>query len=217
MAQAPSEPTASEARRQAILEAAWRLVAERGYHQVRVQDIARVCGTSTGTVHYHFPGKDDVLRAALHYSVDRAFERQADHLRTIEDARKRLLALIEMQLPIGGQVRDEWSIWLQFWAEAALDPSLRPLHNQFYARWMDTVVRAVRRGQRQSIFRDVDPQTFARHLTAATDGAAIQVMTGAPGMTVDVMRQVLVGIIESELDLPDDRASRRSSGRAARG
>jgi AcrR family transcriptional regulator len=189
-----------EDRRQAMLEAAWRLVAERGYHQVRVQDIARVCGTSTGAVHYYFPGKDDVLREALHYSVDKAFERQGRHLQQIPDARKRLLALIEMQLPVGGQIRDEWSVWLQFWAEVTLNPTLRAVHNAFYARWTDTVISIVRRGQRQGIFRAVDPAAFARHLTSATDGAAIQVLTGAPGMTVDLMRDLLVGIVDRELD-----------------
>lgn len=189
------------ARRQAILDAAWQLVAQRGYHQVRVQDIARVCGTSTGTVHYHFPGKDDVLREALRYSVEMAFERQATQLKQIDDARKRLLALVELQLPTGGQVRDEWSIWLQFWAQACLDPDLRPVHNAFYARWIETVERIVRRGQRQGIFRDVDPRVFARHLTSATDGAAIQVLTGAPGMTVDVMRDLLVRIVDSQLSV----------------
>lgn len=188
-----------EERREAILEAAWRLVAERGYHQVRIQDIARICGTSTGTVHYYFPGKNDVLREALRFSVDRAFERQGAQLQRIDDARKRLLALIEMQLPVGGQVRDEWSIWLQFWAEACLDPALRPVHNAFYERWMDTVERIVRRGQRQGIFRDLDPATFARLFTSTTDGLAIKVLTGVPGMTVDVMRDVLVHMADREL------------------
>lgn len=196
-----TERPRGEDRRLAILEAAWRLVAERGYHQVRVQDIARVCGTSTGAVHYYFPGKEDVLREALQYSVDKAFERQGSHLRQIKDARKRLLALIELQLPVGGQVRDEWSIWLQFWAEAALNPTLRQVHNGFYARWIETVVSIVRRGQRQGIFRDVDPMVFARHLTSATDGAAIQVLTGAPGMTADMMRDMLVGIVDRELSI----------------
>ncbi len=193
-----------EDRRQAILEAAWRLVAERGYHHVRVQDIARLCGTSTGAVHYYFPGKDDVLREALRYSVDKAFERQGSQLRQIHDARKRLLALIEMQLPVGGQIRDEWSIWLQFWAEAALNPTLRSVHNAFYARWIETVVGIVRRGQQQGVFRDVDPALFARHLTSATDGAAIQVLTGAPGMTVDKMRALLVSIVDHELSHAPD-------------
>lgn len=198
----------NEQRRAAILEAAWHLVAERGYHEVRVQDIARVCGTSTGTVHYYFPGKDDVLREALRFSVDRAFERQGERLRTIEDARKRILALVEMQLPRGGQVHDEWSIWLQFWAEACLDPALQPVHNSFYERWMDTVVRIVRRGQRQGTFgTEVDPEAFARLFTAATDGLAIKMLTGTPGMTVDLMRKTLVSLVDDYLVAPAGTSS----------
>lgn len=195
------QPRGTEKRRTAILEATWQLVAERGYHHVRVQDVARICGTSTGTIHYYFPGKDDVLQEALRYCVDKAFERQGVTLRAIDDAHKRLLALIEMQLPAGAQVRNEWSIWLQFWSEATLDPDLRPIHNDFYARWMDAVVSIVRRGQRQGIFHDVDPMAFARLLTSATDGAAIKILTGSPVMTVDAMRQMLVGIVERELIL----------------
>lgn len=186
-------------RRNAILEAAWQLIAERGYHHVRVQDVARICGTSTGTIHYYFPGKDDVLREALRFCVDQAFERQGTALRQIDNAHKRLLALIEMQLPAGRQVRNEWSIWLQFWVEASLSPDLRALHNDFYARWMDTVVRIVQRGQRQGVFRDVDPVAFARLLTSATDGAGIKLLTGAPGMSVEDMRSMLVDLVQREL------------------
>ncbi len=194
-----TEPRGKQARRNAILEAAWPLIAERGYHHVRVQDIAAICGTSTGTIHYYFPEKDDVLREALRYCVDQAFNRQGEVLRQIDNARKRLLALIEMQLPVGAQVRNEWSIWLQFWSETCLNPELRAVHNDFYDRWLDAVVKTVRRGQRQGIFRDTDPTVFAKLLTSATDGAAIKVLTGAPNMGVDSMRLMLVTIVDTEL------------------
>ncbi|WP_411720077.1 TetR/AcrR family transcriptional regulator [Mycetocola sp.] len=197
----PAENRGSQERRNAILEAAWQLIAERGYHHVRVQDVARICGTSTGTIHYYFPGKDDVLREALRYCVDQAFERQGVVLRQIDNGHKRMLALIEMQLPVGVQIRNEWSIWLQFWTEAALNPSLRPIHNDFYSRWMDAVVSIVKRGQRQGIYRDVDPVQFARLLSSATDGAAIKILTGAPDMSIDAMRSMLVTIVEKELSL----------------
>lgn len=188
-------------RRDAILVATWQLIAQRGYHNVRIQDVARICGTSTGTVHYYFPGKVDVLREALRFCVGQAFERQGDALRPIDNARKRLLSLIEMQLPTGNQVRNEWSIWLQFWAETCLNPELRPIHNEFYSRWLDTVTRIVHRGQRQGIFRDVDATEFALLLTSATDGAAIKILAGVPGMTVDLMRNMLVAIVDKELSL----------------
>ena len=93
--------------------------------------------------HYYFPGKNDVLTAALRHTLERAFERQRAELTRIEDAHQRLLKLIDMQLPTVGRVRDEWSVWLQFWAEAAIHPELRPVHNEFYDRWRDAVARTV--------------------------------------------------------------------------
>jgi AcrR family transcriptional regulator len=185
--------------RETILEAASKLIAERGYHAVRVADIAEACGTSTGTVHYHFSVKEDVLTEALKYYVERAFDRQSVELREIDDARERLLHLFEMQLPVSEPVREEWSTWLQYWAEAMLRPELRPAHNEFYARWRETLVRIVERGQRQGIFRQVDPEAVARHLTALTDGAAIQTLIGVEGMDVAQMRRLLVTYVDEQL------------------
>jgi AcrR family transcriptional regulator len=188
--------------RESILAAASKLIAERGYHAVRVADIAEAVGTSTGSVHYHFAAKEDVLSEALTYSVHRALERQAGTLREIDDARERLLRLFEMQLPVAGHVREEWSTWLQYWAEALVRPELRPMHEELYARWRDAIVRIVRRGQRQGVFRDVDPEAVARHLTALTDGAAIQALLGSGAMDVDQMRRLLVDYVDTHLVVP---------------
>jgi AcrR family transcriptional regulator len=185
-----------------ILDAAWRLIAERGYHQVRVADIARACGSSTGTVHYYFPGKEDVLQAALRYCVEAAFARQSKLLREVENGRDRLLLLVDLQLPVG-EVRDEWSVWLQFWAEASLRPDLRAAHQELYARWCEAVISIIRRGQRQGRFRqDIDPDSCAVTFTSLTDGVAIKVLTGVPGVTIEYMRDSLLTYIQQELDLP---------------
>ena len=196
----PRDP-AWDQRRDEFLAAAWRLIAERGYHAVRVADIARECGTSSAAVHYYFPGKQDVLNEALRYSVAQAFARQTAELRAIDDGRERLLRLIDMQLPRPGQLRDEWSIWLQFWTEATLRPQLRAVHNESYARWREAIARIIVRGQRQGVFRStVDAVDAALRFTALVDGLAIQVLTGAPDMSVDRMRMVLVGFMARELD-----------------
>jgi AcrR family transcriptional regulator len=193
-------PINEDIRRTAILEAAAQLIAERGYHAVRISDIAAEVGTSTGAVHYYFPGKQEVLTMALRHAVDRSFDRQSVELKQIDDAHQRLLKLFDLQLPRIGLVRDEWSIWMQFWAEATIRPELRPIHNTYYARWHETVARIVVRGQRQGVFRaDIDPETVATRLTALTDGAAIQVVTGAPNMTVSAMKEFLVQFVHDEL------------------
>jgi AcrR family transcriptional regulator len=197
-----------EARRRQYLEAAWDLISERGVHAVRVADIATASGTSAAAVHYYFTSKQEVLEAAMSFAAERAFERQRDELRGVDDAVKRILRLIDSQVPDTEQVRREWSIWLQFWSECALRPELRPVHHLYYARWHEAVERTIRRGQDQGAFRRVDPSEVALRFTSLVDGLGIQVMTGSPSMTPARMRELLVGFVETELLLGSDTKSR---------
>jgi AcrR family transcriptional regulator len=47
-----------------ILEAACQAILERGFPATRIADIAAAAGVSTGTVHYYFATRDEVLIAA---------------------------------------------------------------------------------------------------------------------------------------------------------
>src|SRR5579863_9458398 len=51
--------------RNAILDAAEAVFAERGFHGARIQDIAERARIAVGTVYNHFSDKDDVLSALL--------------------------------------------------------------------------------------------------------------------------------------------------------
>jgi AcrR family transcriptional regulator len=51
--------------RNAILDAAEAVFAEKGFHGARIQDIAERARTAVGTVYNHFEDKDDVLAALL--------------------------------------------------------------------------------------------------------------------------------------------------------
>ncbi|QVQ53490.1 TetR family transcriptional regulator C-terminal domain-containing protein [Spiractinospora alimapuensis] len=186
-------------RRQQIIDAAWTLIAERGYHAVRVADIAKECGTSAATVHYHFPTLRDLLLEALRHSVRLAFDRQVAGLHTIVDPRERLYQLIELQLPHPGRLRLEWSIWLQVWTAAALDPTMRDLHADSYWRWHETIARTLREGQDTGVFGAFDPEQMTKRITALVDGMGIQVLAGMPGRTVTDMRQTMRDVIERDI------------------
>ncbi len=194
----PDHLAQSEPRRH-ILETAWSLIAERGYHKVRIADIAQACGTSTATIHYHFPSKTDVLNEALRRNVKLAFDRQVAELHSIEDAHERLLRLVELQLPADGVLRAEWSVWLQVWNEVSLDQGFRSLYTESIDRWYRTIAMTIRTGQEQGVFQVTDPDAATTRLTALIDGLGIQVLTGRPGITVDLMRTLLNEFIESSI------------------
>lgn len=186
-------------RRLQIIEAAWTLIAERGYHAVRVAHIAQACGTSNATVHYHFPTLNDLLVEALRHSVKQAFDRQVAGLHTVADPHERLLRLIELQLPGSDRLRLEWSVWLQVWTAAALDPAMRDLHADSYRRWHETIARTLSEGRQSGVFGDFDVEEMTRRLTALIDGMGIQVMTGMPGRSVDQMRATLLSVIDGDV------------------
>jgi AcrR family transcriptional regulator len=175
----PARADDPDGARKRILDAAWTLIAQRGYHQVRVADVADAAGTSSAAVHYHFPGKEALLGEALRHNVELAFDRQSAALADLPDPRERLVRLLDLQLPEGPVLEPEWSIWMQVWSEAVVDPSRRDLYREAQDRWVRTVVMTLEDGAAGGDFRGGDQTVRARQLTALVDGLGIGVMTGA--------------------------------------
>ncbi|MFM9371043.1 TetR family transcriptional regulator C-terminal domain-containing protein [Streptomyces sp. Da 82-17] len=179
-----------------------RLIAERGFHAVRVADIAEACATSTAAIHYHFPGRDDLLEAAVRWCMDEDTARRAAHIAEAADVAGELRQLIELQTPHTRQQRRQWSVWLDLWAEAARSTVVGRLHVEYYRQWRETVADVIRRGVAAGAFRPVDPETAALTLTALIDGLASQVLAttpGEPGTSADDMQRALLAHVETTL------------------
>lgn len=70
MVEAPSKPTGLRARhtdetRAALVAAARRLFAQKGYHQVGIREFAAQAGVTRGALYHHFRGKEDLLLAVI--------------------------------------------------------------------------------------------------------------------------------------------------------
>ncbi|MGX1670731.1 TetR family transcriptional regulator C-terminal domain-containing protein [Streptomyces sp. NPDC055400] len=191
----------ADLRRAQILEATARLIARRGFHKVRVADIARACGTSTGTVHYHFPTKDHALRAALVFYADRFHARLEEEFRTADTTVEKLRRLIEVQLTTTEEDADEWSVWVQSWNEAILDPTLREGQKGVHVRWRETVLDLLRTCQREGMGQGADAEAMAGRFTSMVDGMAIQVLAGTGDMDATRMRELLLDAFEPYITL----------------
>lgn len=179
-----------------------RLIAERGFHAVRVADIAEACETSTAAIHYHFPGRDDLLEAAVRWCMDEDTARRAARTAEAADVADELRQLIELQTPHTRQRRRQWSVWLDLWAEAVRSTAVGRLHVEYYRQWRATVADVIRRGVAEGTFRPVDPETAALTLTALIDGLASQVLAttpGEPGASADDMQDVLLAHVDGTL------------------
>ena len=199
-----ADPVDPGVRRAQILEATARLIAERGFHHVRVADIARACDTSPATVHYHFSSKDDTLRGALSFYAERLHRRLEEEFATTSSPVERLRRLIEVQLPASAEDVAEWSIWVQAWNEAMFQPALRDSQLEAYERWRRVVHTLLRECQDEGLARTADADGLATRFTALVDGLAIQVLTGTSHVDVGVMRETLLDAFEPHLRLRED-------------
>jgi AcrR family transcriptional regulator len=127
----------SASTRDLILDAAARLFAERGVDNVSIAEIVRAAGQrNMSAVHYHFGGRDEVLRAVLARHVPELAERRATllaqaRLRPARDVRSAAFAIVR---PVTEFAQGGWRqrAYLQIGSELAgavdrLSPPVRDL------------------------------------------------------------------------------------------
>lgn len=118
------------ARRDQILGAALRCVAEEGFHKTTMGSVIRESGLSAGAVYLYFRSKQDLIRAIAETAVSGVAD-AVDELAASEDVVAPAAALevvVQRVLDLSEELGVEVPrLALQAWAEAARDPEIRDL------------------------------------------------------------------------------------------
>jgi AcrR family transcriptional regulator len=170
-------PSVERERRVQLTGAAARVIARKGYVAATVRDVADEAGTSTGTLHYYYDGKDDLFAATLRAASEGFQAELAAAVAAAASPRDKLVAMALAATPSTPARREGHAVWIDFWAQAARDESLRELNQHIYDRWRIEIAAIVRAGQRAGAFAAAaDPDAFARGYTAVIDGLATHVV-----------------------------------------
>ncbi|MPY80360.1 MAG: TetR family transcriptional regulator [Actinophytocola sp.] len=184
-------------RREQILSAACEVISEIGFKSLRIADVAKRAGTSTGTVHYYFTTKRDVMHAAFEHNFAHSLDRRKPILDEYPDPRERLRAFIASYLPEDQVTLRAWHVWAELWVEALHDSDLQELNERVYGEWRRTVAAIIRDGQDAGYFADGDPVIRANALISMIDGLALQVLLGSRNMTVERMRTACDEVLQA--------------------
>ena len=197
----PGRPAGPDARRperlEAILDGACRAIVARGFPATRIADVARAAGVSTGTVHYYFETRDDVLLAALKWASERLFAR-------VEAGgggpRERLAHLLDVSVPAPGPARDEYVLWIELWLRVLHQPELLPECEALSARWRGYFAALVEEGTRAGAFTPVAaPGEVADRLVAMVDGLGFETALGYTWTSPERMRARLERFAREQL------------------
>ncbi len=184
-------------RSQQLPEAAWQVIGENGFRTVRIADVATRVGVSTGTVHYYFPTKRDLLLAAFKYNIDQSAARRVDVYEKAQNPLDQLRAFVESYLPISDETIITWRLWTEFWAEGLHDATIQTMNDLSYGAWRDLIESLISAAQRDNRIRPGDPASMANCLVAVMDGLAMQVVLNSSRVNASIMRYTCFSLLDS--------------------
>src|SRR3954471_23906747 len=140
-----TRPAREEGRdgREALLQAALEVFAERGYTGASVDQIAERAGYSKGALYWHFPSKDDVFFALLEERIDRPWRQTIDLLASAPPTRDMGTEASESFGRVLSGQRGLLLINQEYWSQAVRDPKLRTRYAKRQARLRSVLAKAI--------------------------------------------------------------------------
>jgi TetR/AcrR family transcriptional regulator, cholesterol catabolism regulator len=92
------ERTAYDEKLASILSIAARIIAEKGYHQASIRDIARATGVSLSGLYYYFDSKEELLFLIQDHAFGTLVESLDRQLAGVTEPQRRLRILMENHL-----------------------------------------------------------------------------------------------------------------------
>ena len=158
-------------KREAILRAATRVFAARGFFQSQVADVARAAGVAAGTVYLYFRSKDDLLVSLFERSMRDALAAIRAALDGVEDPRERLSRIARLHLERLGRDRD---LAVVFQVELRQSTKFMEQFSSTYLRdYLGVIRETIAEGQRTRVFRSgINPTIAAKVFFGALDEMA---------------------------------------------
>ena len=188
-------------KKQAILDTAVRIFADKGYEAATTLQIARVVGVTEPAVLYHFKSKNDLFETILKAAVANYFQRLDGLVRSpFASAADSLEALIRMHFAIVDEEPKYMAVVLRT-CPARLEEMGSPcvaLYREVRTRLKAAAAGIIKQGVDLSEFRPVDVNATANMLIALLNGlmrqrlVAMDDLEGVVSATIDFCRQALV-------------------------
>jgi len=204
-------------RREAILEAAAVVIAERGVDAARMADIAEHAGVSLGLVQHYFRHRDRLLDEVFRHELQRISDNWGSFVDPTSPPLERLIDYLALTVPTGSdsarrQYAPRWGFWLELWSKAHRDGAIGAQVPGVYASFAVPFAEAIEEGVAAGLFtlRSEVADTVDR-LIAMIDGLAVQTLV--TGMPAGRMFTLAVEFLAIELGLDPGQSAQAAAWR----
>ena len=184
----PKATPDAEPRREALVLAAYRRLAEAGFEGLRTRDVVAEVGVNIATLHYYFPSKEALIRGVVGHAMGR--------FRTILTPGTRPGELLAAQFQgIRRLAKDEPELFVVM-GELALrsgrDPAIAAIFKDTIQAWHDSLVGLVHHAQNDGVVdARLNPEAIASLVIATLSGLFMVPAANATSNRVDAaLRQL---------------------------
>jgi AcrR family transcriptional regulator len=182
-------PEQSARNRERVLQSAFELFRERGFHGATLEAIADAAGFSKGVIYSQFGSKDDLFLALSESRGVRRLERLRKVVR--EAAPENALDAVWQASRAARRADVRWSlVVLEFRAHAARSPKLNRSYAAIRMRVVEVLAEVLEAlAERSGEGSRHAPRDLARLMLVLDSGAVLENLVSAPGATFDLSRR----------------------------
>lgn len=155
-------------KREAILRAAIKVFASKGYFNSKVADIAKEAGIADGTVYLYFKSKEEILHSVFDRAMEEFISEGKREIADIEAPQEKLRRVAKLHLERLGADRDMAIVF-----QVELRGSTKFMEEfsaAGFADYLEIISEIFKEGQKQGVFRrGLKPIVCAKILYGALD------------------------------------------------
>jgi AcrR family transcriptional regulator len=179
------------ARREAFLQAAYRVIKKDGFAGVTVRSVAKEAGFTTGALVHYVDSMDQLLVEASEYSAREVRDKMLA-AEALEDALISLREVLYLALPSDEDKRGNWNYFLGFWERSVYNAAVRRVTHLRYSEWLKRTARLIQRAQTAGdIPKAVDVSLASHACVALIDGIATQVLRSGRSLSPKEQRALI--------------------------
>jgi TetR/AcrR family transcriptional repressor of nem operon len=188
----PKATPEAEPRREALVLAAYRRLAEAGFEGLRTRDVAAEVGVNIATLHYYFPSKEALIRGVVGHAMGRFRTAFAPGSRPGEQLAAQFQGIRRL-------AKDEPELFVVM-GELALrsgrDPAIAAIFQETIEAWHNTLRTLVDHAQSDGfVDKRLDPDTVSSLVIATLNGLFMVPVANTASERVDKALRQLQGLL----------------------
>ncbi len=190
-------------KKDAIIEAAVRVFADKGFYYAKVRDVAQEAGVADGTIYLYFKNKDDILISLFESKMDLILTRFREAISRSDDPIEKLNLFFKLYFNL---IKEDEKLAEVFQVELRQSGKfLKDYKNQKFSDYLNLIAEIIQEGIDSAFFRpDINVQIMKLVIFGAIDEVARQWILGAESKysleeaTKEVSRTLISGLLSTQ-------------------